>query len=209
MPARFSKIEPPDLVDHPRLEHGDECYYLYEYTSGVGFTYGVANDLISNLKKPMRWRTRPDVWRHKEWAISKCAQDISEAINPVWLTGATLVPIPPSKTRTDPDYDDRLERILQKLNVPTAVVDARQLLVQTNSTRASHVSAGDRVTIEELLDVYQIDESKAVPAPLAIGLVDDVLTAGNHFKAAQRKLRARFHGVPIVGFFIARRIFPV
>jgi adenine/guanine phosphoribosyltransferase-like PRPP-binding protein len=37
-------------------------------------------------------------------------------------------------------------------------------------------------------------------------LVDDVLTTGAHFKAAQAILQKAFPGVLIIGFFIARRV---
>ena len=42
------------------------------------------------------------------------------------------------------------------------------------------------------------------PPPRALGLFDDVLTTGAHFKAAQRVLQHRFPGIPIAGIFPAR-----
>jgi hypothetical protein len=55
----------------------------------------------------------------------------------------------------------------------------RNLVIQAQSTHAAHeVGAGDRVTVEELLDLYSIDETIAASAPRAIGIFDDVLTAG-------------------------------
>jgi hypothetical protein len=41
-----------------------------------------------------------------------------------------------------------------------------------------------------------------------IGIVDDVLTAGTHYCAMKSTLQARFPGVLVVGFFIARRVQP-
>jgi predicted amidophosphoribosyltransferase len=64
------------------------------------------------------------------------------------------------------------------------------------------------VTVEDLLSVYRIDETIALPPPRAIGIIDDVLTAGTHFRAMDTVLRARFPEVPITGMFIARRVFP-
>jgi len=40
-----------------------------------------------------------------------------------------------------------------------------------------------------------------------IGILDDVLTAGTHFRAMQTVLSDRFPGVPIIGLFVARRVF--
>lgn len=46
------------------------------------------------------------------------------------------------------------------------------------------------------------------PPPRAIGIFDDVLTAGTHFRAMDTILRARFPNVPITGIFLARRVLP-
>ena len=41
-----------------------------------------------------------------------------------------------------------------------------------------------------------------------IGIFDDVLTAGTHYRAMAITLGNRFPGIPIFGFFVARRVFP-
>ena len=41
-----------------------------------------------------------------------------------------------------------------------------------------------------------------------IMIVDDVLTAGTHYRAMQTVLSQRFPGVPINAIFMARRVFP-
>ena len=46
------------------------------------------------------------------------------------------------------------------------------------------------------------------PAPAAIAIVDDVLTAATHYRAMHTALSERLPSVPVVGFFIARRVFP-
>jgi hypothetical protein len=56
--------------------------------------------------------------------------------------------------------------------------------------------------------VYKIDESLAVPPPRQIGVFDDVLTAGTHFRAMKAILERRFPETRITGIFVARRIFP-
>jgi hypothetical protein len=85
-------------------------------------------------------------------------------------------------------------------------LDVRELVVQRNSLPAAHDSL-DRPTVEDLLQQYWIDETIVNPAPRWIGVFDDVLTAGTHFVAIKRILGARFPGVRIQGFFIARRVF--
>jgi hypothetical protein len=61
---------------------------------------------------------------------------------------------------------------------------------------------------DDLRRIYRIDEQIAEPEPKAIGIIDDVLTAGSHFRAMKDLLLARFPNVPITGIFIARRVFP-
>jgi hypothetical protein len=58
----------------------------------------------------------------------------------------------------------------------------------------------------EIAELYQIDESLAAPAPKGIGLFEDLLTSGAHFKAAQEVLERRFPGVLVIGVFLARRV---
>ncbi|MET4369521.1 hypothetical protein ABIA99_002206, partial [Bradyrhizobium sp. LB12.1] len=61
---------------------------------------------------------------------------------------------------------------------------------------------------EEIEANCYIDESLCgQSAPKYIGIVDDMLTAGAHFRAANNILSKRFPTSRITGLFIARRIF--
>ena len=82
----------------------------------------------------------------------------------------------------------------------------RELVTQRTSLPAAH--EGQRPTVDDLLAVYEIDEAKAQSTPAQIAVVDDVLTVGTHFRAMKTILNRRFPGVSVVGFFIARRVFP-
>ncbi|MGE0093733.1 MAG: hypothetical protein AB7T40_04385 [Alphaproteobacteria bacterium] len=177
-------------------------YYLYEYTSGQNYLFGETNNLISNLKKSPTRANRPAEYRHKLDAIQKCARDLSHALNREWLDGATLVPVPPSKARGTPEYDDRISQICRA--IPASPIDVRELVVQRTSMDAAHVS-GNRPSVEELLAAYEIDEALTSPAPLRIAIVDDVVTAGTHYRAVHTLLSGRFPGIPVIGVFIARR----
>jgi hypothetical protein len=42
--------------------------------------------------------------------------------------------------------------------------------------------------------------------PDAVVIVDDVLTSGSHFRAAQMIVRSALPGVPICGLFLTRRV---
>lgn len=200
-PIRFTEIDESNIDIHPRLTAEDRCLFLFEYTSGKRYDFSATNNLISTLKRKPGQKGQ----YYKEQAIGRCATCLREALNPDWLATATLVPAPPSKAVGDPAYDNRIERICRQIR-PN--LDVRNLVRQTCSTAAAHEAGSCRPSVEELLALYEIDETQAVPAPQRIGIVDDVLTAGTHFRALELKLHERFPGVPITGLFIARRVFP-
>jgi len=203
---RFSQIDESNLADHARLRATDVCLYLYEYTSGRDYSFSQTNDLINNFKKKPG-SSSPAELRYKNGAIARCAQTLGQTLNAEWLDVATLVPVPGSKALGHPDFDDRMTQVCRMIR---AGVDVRALVRQRVSTQAAHEAgpSGARVTVDELLDAYEIDETLALPAPRAIGIFDDVLTAGTHFRAMHTVLSQRFPGVPITGIFIARRVFP-
>jgi hypothetical protein len=202
---RLSTIDDSNRHDHTRLLPEDTCYYLYEYTSGRDYTFSATNDLINNLKK--KPTASAAQLNYKAGAIIRCANTLHTALNPAWLDTATIVPVPGSKAADHPDFDNRMERMARLIR-PN--LDVRNLVIQAQSTAAAHEvgPGGERVTVQQLLELYSINETIAAPAPQAIGILDDVLTAGTHFRAMKIKLGQRFPGVPIIGLFIARRVFP-
>jgi predicted amidophosphoribosyltransferase len=64
----------------------------------------------------------------------------------------------------------------------------------------------DRPRPYEIEENYYIIEERSHPAPASIGVFDDILTTGSHFKAIQSILAQRFPNAPIVGIFLARRV---
>ncbi|WP_335904848.1 MULTISPECIES: hypothetical protein [unclassified Bosea (in: a-proteobacteria)] len=57
------------------------------------------------------------------------------------------------------------------------------------------------MSVADLAQLYEIDTSVELPEPTEIALVDDVLTAGTHFKAAQAVLHARYLAAKSSGCF--------
>jgi hypothetical protein len=204
--VRLSLIDDSNRGDHFHLAVDDTCYYLFEYTSHRDYSFSTTNNLISNLKKKPSQAGQPG-FQYKAHAIVTCGQSLRRALNPNWLESATLVPVPGSKVAGHPDHDDRVERICRLMRNPPP--DVRSLVVQTHCTNASHeVGQDGRVTVKELLELYRIDDQRSQPVPRAIGIVDDVLTAGTHYRAMHTVLSRQFPGTPIVGIFMARRVFP-
>ncbi len=199
---RLTAIDESNIDLHARLTPEDKCYFLFEYTSGQGYDFSATNNLISNLKKKPGAKGQ----YYKDQAIGRCAAVLRQTLNSDWLAAATLVPVPPSKAADHPDHDRRMERICRAVRPG---LDVRLLVRQTASTVAAHeAGAGDRPSVEDLLAIYEIDETLTQPAPATIGIFDDVLTAGTHYRAMETVLHSRFPGIPIFGFFIARRVFP-
>ena len=199
---RFTRIDKLTRPDHVWLTEDDACFFLGEYTARGGYAYSATNDLIHNFKKSPDRRGRPE-WRYKERDIERAAAAFRRALGdePPPLT---LVPVPPSKVRDNPLYDDRMTRMLQAI-WPDKQADIRELIVQTESTTAAHAVVVGRPDPGQIQDRYQIDEALTTPAPTSIAIVDDVLTTGAHFCAASAVLAARFPAAAIVGLFIARR----
>lgn len=200
----FTEID--DLLRplYAHLTARDQCYFLRVYTSGRGFAHGETNDLILNLKKAPDRRGRPE-WRYKEAAIAQVAREFRASLDLTALRRVTLVPMPPSKCKDDPLYDDRMLQVLRAIDVERTL-DIRELLFARESIAAAHTTT-TRPTVADLIANLEIDDALARPAPTSIALVDDVITTGAHFVAAKTLLSARFPGVPIRGLFVARRVF--
>jgi hypothetical protein len=197
---RVLKIDALTLADHYYLDAQDICYYTGEYTAGEGHAYSETNQLIHNFKKSVDRRGTAQ-WQYKERAILQAAALFRAAIK--GDARITFVPIPPSKAKDDPLYDDRLLRMLNAV-CEGRHTDIRELVLQKQSLPAAHLSDA-RPTPDELIANYELDERLAEQPPTTIFVVDDVLTTGCHFKAVKRVLGQRFPERHIIGLFIARR----
>ena len=205
LPEKLTQIDALTCPSHRFLQPGDRVYYLGEYAAGAGYLTPI-NDLIHNFKiKPSSLRCSPVRRRHKEHAIRQIAVAFTGHFSALEDT-AVLVPIPTSKLPADPDYDDRLLRVLRVCRAdPKPPV--RELIRQKRSTAADHEANG-RQSFRRLLANCYVDDTLSLPRPSQVILFDDVLTEGKHFKVCQRLLRNHYGDVPIVGFFVARSIPP-
>lgn len=202
-PRRLTEVDDLTRPDHFWLTATDRCLFLGEYTARKGFSFSATNQVVLNFKKSVDRRGRAE-WQHKERAIQNVGAAFGGAIKAEWLASATLVPLPPSKAKTDPMYDDRMLRMLQAIPAQQPL-DIRELIIQQQSINAAH-DAEVRPTPDDITAGYNIDDQIAYPAPARIAIFDDVMTTGAHFVAARRVLAARFPQAAIFGFFIARRV---
>ncbi len=202
MPLKLTKIDDLTIFDHSYLDFEDECYYLGEYTARAGYSFSDTNHLIQNLKKPLDRKELPE-WKYKMSAIRKAGNDLREAIGAAVISSVTWVPVPPSKAKDHPLYDDRILRVLQVMGSGLQI-DLREMIQQTESLNAAH-EVDEHRDPEKFRQVYYIDENICEPPPEFINVVDDVLTTGAHFKAAKELLLNRFPDAIVQGVFIARR----
>lgn len=218
----FNRVDELLRSDHPCLDQSDECYFVGEYTARNGVGYSETNLLISNFRRAVAPRYKLEEWYHKEAAIRFAATLFWAGIPPDAMNGYgswAFIPVPPSQMRGDPDYDDRLMRMLRQspriysLDVPRPNV--WELVIQSRRTEPV-LPGGERMSPEELRRIYQLN--KALPEwrssvlyprvkdAEAVVIVDDLLVTGAHFRAMKSILQEQFPDAEIIGLFIARAV---
>ncbi len=203
MYKRLTAIDSSVMSDHCYLTDDDTCYFFGEYTARRGYSHSYTNQLISNLKKGVDLRGTPQ-YQYKLRTIRKIAEFLNIIGN---SEDFTFIPIPSSKRKDDPLYDDRLVRILEAYKSLNSSVDYRELVTQQETTRASHeCTDGNRLTVDELEEVYAIEDLESSALRPTLIIFDDMITTGSHFKAMQSILSQRFPDHAIIGLFISRRV---
>lgn len=205
MPLRLQQIDEHTRPDHAYLREDDECYYILEYTPRQEPPYDSTSDLIFNLKKPVDRKGRPEYW-YKERDIKHAGDLLRSVLSVEWLPTTMLVPVPCSKTKGHPLYDDRMVQILRRMTTGLAC-NIRELVVQTESLESFH--DGSRLPPAALMAYYELDEDlRGCAQPSEVTIFDDLLTTGSHFKAMKAVIRQHWPNVPVSGIFVARRYIP-
>ena len=202
MTLQLQQIDQLLRPQHFFITAEDNCYFLREYTAGAGYGRGETNNIISNLKKSTDRRGLPE-WKYKENAIRQAGRELRAALGDAWLQRTTIVPMPPSRSKANSLYDDRMMRIVTVMTEGLRS-DVRELIVQPNDMTAAH-TADSRPRPEDWYAAYVVDETLALPQPTSVVVIDDVMTAGAHFAGFKRRLLERFPSVALYGVFYARR----
>ncbi|MBF4487747.1 hypothetical protein [Flavobacterium sp. CSZ] len=199
--SKLLLIDEMVIDDHHYLRLGvDRCFYYFEYTADKGFSYSKTNELILNFKKKLDRKGKVD-FKYKGEAIKEIASLLSR-LSQKSIDNSTFVPIPPSKSKTNTLYDDRVVQVLN-LGLNGKNADIRELVNQTTDTVECHVS-GKR-DVRALEGILEINETLTDNVREFIVIVDDVLTTGCHYIAMKNVLLKRFPDAKIIGLFIARR----
>ena len=216
MPLRFNVVGDLERPDHAHLPLDATCYFWGEYTphrhtQGRGWDYSPTNKLITNFKKKLDRRGEFD-WRYKQQAINTIGMAFANMLDwpAIHGTGWALVPVPPSRERADPLYDDRMSQVLLTIrNRANLALDIRDCLSFSGAFAASHES-DDRPTPTQLYNELIFDPTvgQLDSPPSGIFLFDDMLTTGAHFLAVRQRLQEAFGNIPVVGCFVSRRRLP-
>lgn len=202
---KLNRIDCSSINNHIELDESDICLYWCEYTARQGYDYSPTNQLILNLKKSVSLKAH-EQYSYKIQAIKTCASYFQYMD---W-SPFSIIPIPPSKKRTDPLYDDRLIRVLNSANelLPLKFrFDIKDIVIQNESYEPSHHSS-KRPSCQELKTRYQLEKININHFRNKIVIFDDVLTMGSHFKAVKSLLQDTYPDKKIYGLFIARSIYP-
>jgi len=201
----LNRLEVAQVRDHTFIGANDAIFFLGEYLSGMGFGASSMNSHIVNIKrKPSECAARAEFGYYKDKSIKEIARRLTDAVNPMLLEGVSFVPVPPSRGKQDPEYDDRLVRILAQFHAGNKNKHVCEFLAQRETIRASHKSVGDRPTVDELTQAMTVDETLAGSLRPTIAIFDDILTTGRHFRAAQALISKYRPDARFMGLFIAR-----
>jgi predicted amidophosphoribosyltransferase len=192
------------------LDHAEQfLFYARTYTIGRGFNYSKTNQLIINLKKSPQ-ASQPEL-RYKQQAIQQFAREVIDLLRTQLSPerSLTLVPMPPSKSQSHPNYDDRLEQVAKQVATKFENVSWLLLLYMTKSTESYH-SRSDRRDPRELYTLMRTDSNQIQQCQRdsIIALLDDVLTSGAHYTAAQRRILAELPDADVIGIFWAKAVSP-
>lgn len=209
---KVEKIDETTISDHYHLSRDDNCYYLCEYRSDLGFKHP-GFQLIQNIKKKVSQRGSPG-YHYKQEDIEYVANTLA-AVIPVDSDGWVFIPSAPSKSQSDPDYDDRLVRLLESVNEFRRSKYNRPEIeicdcIYTPETRDGLHTVDRKRNPEEVAKTMAVDHSKVPKSWKFLFFFDDMLTTGCTFQAS-RKVLHREAGIDpksISGMFIARRIIP-
>lgn len=178
------------------------------YTPRAGYNYSDTNNLINNFKKSPK-ASSPEL-HYKKKAIEQFASELAILATILlvenYKAGLAIVPMPPSKIRSHPEYDDRVEQVARMIaNRLKEQATYFPVLLGSTDRDAAHLSGSTRDP-EVIYRCMTIDESIAIQydEKRHLVVIDDVLTSGAHFAAAYRHLHQRFPEARITGVFWAK-----
>lgn len=191
---QYFKIE-KRLHGHFQLNENDECRAIYTYTPRKGPGFSESNHLIYNFKF--------GVGTDKNGAIEEVCKLIYSLNKWDIIKQFTWIPIPPSKSKDDPMYDDRLIKVLEGLKKHFPNFDYREVFINKKSRDPAH-EAEKRPESLDHMNNWGVNRNLLHDLTDYVIIFDDLITTGASFKAAQTLLQKIDSTINVVGLFIAR-----
>ena len=193
-----------DQFNQPYYINVDEdiCYYFLEYTSKVGYNYNDSNNIVFNFKS-----THPNSIRYKRNAISYFANLIINDISNLLPKDTIYIAAPTSKTRNSALFDDRLDQVVNILNIKGLSTSLK--LEALSDITPSHSSGQNRniTDIKNNIIFYGFDPTRfQVNDFIKVAIVDDVITTGAHFKACKERILEKYPKAIVYGIFLAKTV---
>lgn len=190
------------------LSRDSKCYAIHQYIIGEGFA-GTVNQYVVNFKRSMSLRRQNETYAyyfHK--AINAVSTDLSRILGRPELSPhiQRIVVLPSSKRRDHPDFNDKGDRIAERLrNLINVPVSSDLIDICESHDRVSH--GGDRSIEFHRSNYYVVPERQGlIEQAEALVVVDDLITSGSHFQAAKALLLEVNPNLSVIGLFWARAV---
>lgn len=195
--------------NHRELDSEDICFFLHtrethQYNEIEQWSY--AYQTIENFKiSPTALQNTPARRQYKERAVQAITDDLARLFRDSDPRARfLLVPAVTSKSKADPNYDDRLVRVCSMVAGRFPNVDWFEMLSTSRTIASAHTGAGTR-DVSALLSNIVVDTSIPVMNYASVLIFDDVISSGAHFKACEAAIkRAYGNDVLVEGVFWAR-----
>lgn len=191
------KLDESYLAFHPYIKTDDKCIYAREYKTQEGFKGSQTNNLIFNFKKSPKKKETPE-WHHRTLAVKSFAKELSQLFKA--STTASLTAVPSSKPKTHPEYDNRFEDVFKELLKIHPALNIESPIEIKNIMQSSHL--GGSRNPQDIKKNYVWKGLKS--SCKKIGVLDDVLTTGAHFRTMSDFLKENGYEGEIVGIFWSR-----
>jgi len=187
---RWEKIDSSHTLSNCPEHQKFTLLYGRTYTVGEGFDFSETNQYILNLKMSPLVENKSRL-KYKQEAIRQFADEVIELFKEIMTEDISfvIIPIPPSKTKLDSAYDDRMEQVAKRISNYFNEIDYIPLL-ETKTSKESFSKSRrsrnweyiyDNLSVNNVLLNSDLEDKEII-------LIDDVLTSGAHFYAARQKL---------------------
>ena len=192
------------IYNIPYLEEKDRCFYLFDYIPRGKWHSSLGNQAIINFKRDKSSKDDQRVWYYRNKEIKKFARAIHAFIEYAKILNPVIIPLPTSKPRSSPNFNDRLDATIRQLKIINPHYDTRLCL--DRRSEQTPVSCRGIRDVDIIMQTSYIADKKPIAPDRQVILIDDVLTKGTHFKAYKCMVMEHYKisSDDIIGLFIAK-----